>query len=180
MSPMSKLPLTTEHALLGFLRQRPMHGYEIHQNLCQPTGLGLVWRIKQSQLYSLLSRLEEKAYVTSTQELQDNRPPRKVFHLTEAGQEAFLEWVITPVDRPRELRLDFLAKLFFARQETTDLILRLIEGQRVLCNGWLEDHRERTAALRDDCPYEWLVWQLRIKQIEAMLEWLDACQISLV
>ena len=33
MSPMIKQPLTIEHALLGFLRQQPMHAYEIHQTL---------------------------------------------------------------------------------------------------------------------------------------------------
>ena len=73
------LPLTTEHALLGFLRRRPMYGYEIHQQLTHPTGLGLVWRLKQSQLYALLAKLEEAGYVTTTIEPQETRPPRKIF-----------------------------------------------------------------------------------------------------
>ena len=44
MSPMIRQPLTIEYALLGFLRQQPRHGYEIYQQLSDPTGLGLVWR----------------------------------------------------------------------------------------------------------------------------------------
>ncbi len=47
MSPMIKTPLTIEHALLGFLRQRPMHAYEIHQTLLRAEALGLVWHLKQ-------------------------------------------------------------------------------------------------------------------------------------
>src|SRR4051812_40584710 len=97
MSPMVRLPLTTEHALLGFLRQQPMYGYEIHQQLSESAGLGLVWRLKQSQLYALLGKLEQEGYIVATLEAQDARPPRKVYRLTGSGHLAFLEWVQTPV-----------------------------------------------------------------------------------
>src|SRR5262245_17657423 len=39
MSPMIKQPLTIEYALLGFLRQQPMHAYEIHQTLLRAEAL---------------------------------------------------------------------------------------------------------------------------------------------
>ena len=64
MCPMIKTPLTMEYALLGFLRQRPMHAYEMHQTLMQAEALGLVWHVKQSQLYALITRLEDEAFVT--------------------------------------------------------------------------------------------------------------------
>src|SRR5262245_50407367 len=63
--PMVKQPLTIEHALLGFVRQRPMHGYEIHQRLLASAELGMVWSIKQSLLYAHLTRLEEEGLLTS-------------------------------------------------------------------------------------------------------------------
>ena len=73
-----------------------MHGYEIHQQLSDPTGLGLVWRLKQSQLYALLAKLEREGYVKTSIEYQDARPPRKMFELTGAGREAFESWVQGP------------------------------------------------------------------------------------
>jgi PadR family transcriptional regulator AphA len=76
MSPMVKLPLTIEHALLGLLRRGPMHAYEMHRMLLQSEALGLVWRLKQSQLYALLGRLEEAGYVAGVVEAQPARPPR--------------------------------------------------------------------------------------------------------
>ena len=85
MSPMVKTPLSMEHALLGFVRQRPLHAYEIHQTLAQAEALGLVWHLKQGQTYALLARLEEAGYLAATIEPQDLRPPRKVLHLTPAG-----------------------------------------------------------------------------------------------
>ena len=76
---MVSLPLTTEYALLGFLYRRPMHGYEIYQQLTDRTGLGLVWRLKQGRLYALLSKLEQRDYVETTLEPQDTRPPSQSF-----------------------------------------------------------------------------------------------------
>jgi DNA-binding PadR family transcriptional regulator len=168
-------PLTTEYALLGFLRQQPMHGYEIHQQLSDPTGLGLVWRLKQSRLYALLAKLEDRDYVTTTVEPQENRPPRKVFELTESGQQAFLDWVQRPVERGRRFRLDFLAKLYFAHREGETVAWSLIEGQQAACQSWLEEQQAQAAGLQASAPFDWLVHQFRVSQIEAMLNWLDTC-----
>src|SRR5512145_3063409 len=118
--PRVNAPLSTELALLGFLHRRSMYGYEIHQQLSDPTGLGLVWRLKQSQLYALLTKLEHEGYVAINIEYQEARPPRKMFELTETGRQAFQNWVQQPVPQGRKLRLDFLAKLYFAQFEGTE------------------------------------------------------------
>src|SRR5258706_15088282 len=47
-----------EYALLGLIRARPMHAYELSQQLASGEALGRVWRLKQSHLYALLSKLE--------------------------------------------------------------------------------------------------------------------------
>lgn len=178
--PRVNAPLSTEFALLGFLRRQPMYGYEIHQELSNPTGLGLVWRLKQSQLYALLGKLEREGYVTTTIEYQDARPPRKMFELTATGRQAFQDWVQQPVAQGRKLRLDFLAKLYFAQLEGPEVTMRLIEQQRVACHNWLSQQQEEIEALRYSQPYDWLVHKFRTGQIEAMLTWLDACQEALL
>lgn len=177
--PRVNIPLSTEFALLGFLRRQPMYGYEIHQQLSATTGLGLVWRLKQSQLYALLAKLEREGYVATTIEYQDARPPRKMFELTEAGRQAFQDWVQGPVSQGRKLRLDFLAKLYFAQLEGPEVVARLIERQRVACRDWLRQQEEETGGLRHSQPYDWLVHKFRMGQIEAMLTWLDTCQEAL-
>ncbi|MBE7468560.1 MAG: PadR family transcriptional regulator [Anaerolineae bacterium] len=172
-------PLSTEFALLGFLRQQPMYGYEIHQQLSEATGLGLVWRLKQSQLYALLTKLEREGFVSTTIEYQEARPPRKMFELTEAGRQAFRDWVQRPVGQGRKLRLDFMAKLYFARFEGPEVAARLIEQQRLVCRDWLRQQEAETEAVRYSQPYDWLVHKFRLGQIEAMLTWLDTCQEAL-
>ncbi len=179
MSPRSKRSLTVEQSLLGFLRQCPMHGYEIYQQLSASDGLGRVWRLKQSRLYALLSKLEDAGYVTATLEPQEARPPRKVFELTAEGRAAFLEWVQTPVQHGRQLRLEFLAKLYFARREGYETVEQLIERQRATCRGWLMEQQEMAESLPTEQLFDLLVHRFRIMQIEAMIDWLEVCQQNL-
>jgi DNA-binding PadR family transcriptional regulator len=168
--------MTLEYALLGFLREEPLHGYEIHRRLSEPAGLGLVWRLKQSQLYALLARLEDEAYVTASLEPQHSRPARKIFELTELGRDTFLKWVESPVTRGRDIRLHFLVKLYFAGREGPEVAARLIEQQRLACRRWLVDHRVGSESAQRAHPYAWLVHRFRTGQLEAMLDWLDECQ----
>jgi len=180
MSPMVKLPLTMEHALLGLVRQRSMYAYEIHQTLAQAEALGLVWQLKQSQTYALLARLEEAGYLASTPEAQDARPPRKVLHLTAPGEAAFERWLVAPMRHGRDFRLEFLAKLFFAAQEQPTVLAALLVVQREACGELIARMRARIAAVSPECPYDRLVLQFRLGQLDATLAWLDTCADTLL
>ncbi|MDH3675111.1 MAG: PadR family transcriptional regulator [Anaerolineae bacterium] len=177
---MSGSPITIEYALLGFLFRQPRHGYEIYQQLLAGDGLGLVWRLKQSQLYALLTKLEQRGFISATLEPQNARPPRKVLQLTIAGRKAFLDWLRAPVPQGRQMRMEFMAKLHFARQLEPAGAVSLIDGQRNICREWLAALQHRADALAAECPFEWLVYQFRIGQVEAMVNWLDVCEQALV
>ncbi len=175
MSPLLRQPLTVEHALLGFLRERPMHGYEIHQRLAGLAGLGLVWQVKQSHLYAMLDKLESDGYIAGREQVQDTRPPRRIFRLTGAGRKAFQGWLSRPVSHGREIRLEFMAKLFFARREGPRTVSKLIHRQRKECAEWRAKLLAEAGATAGRGSYEWLVYQFRIGQVESMMNWLDVC-----
>ena len=179
MSNAIQSSLTIEYALLGFLRQSPMHGYEIYQRMSDAAALGMVWHLKQSYLYALLAKLEKEGLITTVWENQGTRPPRKVFHLSEAGQSTFLTWVQDAVEHGRDIRLDFLVKFYFAQREGLELLLHLIEQQRLACQNWLWHQQTIATHLTGEQVYEGLVNQFRIGQIEAMLRWLDGCEETL-
>ncbi|HEX6383045.1 MAG TPA: helix-turn-helix transcriptional regulator [Anaerolineae bacterium] len=173
---MVRSQITIEHALLGFMREQPTHGYDIYRQLSDPAGLGIVWRLKRSQLYALLGKLEAEGYISAMLEPQEARPPRKVFHLTAEGREAFEEWMQSPVAHGRQLRLDFLARLYFARREGRQAAAQLIDRQRAACRQWLTTEQAKADEVRDTRPYDWLVHEFRAGQIRAMLDWLDTCE----
>lgn len=176
MSPLLQTPLTVEYALLGFVRDEPLHGYEINRRLVETPELQLIWRVKQSRLYALLSRLEEEGLLDAMLEPQDGRPPRKVYHLTPAGVRAFDRWLTQPVQLPREMRLEFMLKLYFALHEGAAAAARLIEEQLKVCDRWLTTQTggEATSA------YTRAVRRYRRGHIEAIREWLARLPAELV
>ena len=165
-----------EVALLGLLRAGPAHGYELHQRLRHAEALGLVWHLKQGHLYALLTKLEAAGLLGSSTEPQGIRPPRRVLHLTSAGEELLARWLVTPVEHGRDFRLQFLAKLYFAREAGAATVRLLLERQRVACHQWIYELHQQTRIFGPDRSYERLVLQFRICQLQAIVPWLDECE----
>ena len=172
--------LTIEHALLGFVYERPSHGYEIYQQLSAATGLWQVWRMKQSQLYALLTKLEDEAYLVTTLQPQEARPPRKVYALTAEGRAAFEQWLSTPVEHGRQMRLEFLTKLYFAYRQGPMVVLPLLQQQAELCRHWLRTLQAEAAAAPQSPSFAHAVQAFRISQIDTFLTWLTTCQQALL
>lgn len=168
-----------DHALLGLLRPRPLHAYELHQQFLHSQALGLVWHLKQGHLYALLARLEDAGYLAATTEPQGTRPPRKVLRLTPAGRDALARWLVAPVEHGRDFRLEFLAKLYFAAQDGPAAAQSLLAAQRAACGGWRDELQASVRAIPADRPYDRLVLEFRLAQIEAILPWLDRCEQTL-
>lgn len=77
---------TSPLAVLRFLSERPMYGYEITAALKERSG----GKYKISILYPVLYRLEEQGYIAiSSTEIADGRV-RSYYSITEAGR-AYLE-----------------------------------------------------------------------------------------
>jgi PadR family transcriptional regulator, regulatory protein AphA len=175
MCPMVRRPLGIEIALLGFLVQDPKHGYQIYRMLCDPTGLASIWRLKQSQLYALLAKLEKDGYVTSTIQSQEPHPPRRILKLTKLGDDTFTKWMSSPVETPRLIRQEFMAKLYFARQEGLEKTKALIEVQRTTCQSWTDEF-ERQIKASEPVSYRRIMYQYRLGQVQALQSWLDSCE----
>jgi PadR family transcriptional regulator PadR len=67
--------------ILQFLRVHPMHGYQIITHIRKNFGV----YFGPSTIYPLLGLLEEKNYIKSTWDLNNDRP-RKVYSLTHEGE----------------------------------------------------------------------------------------------
>jgi len=150
---------------------QPRHGYELYQELSRE--LGWVWRIGLSQLYAQLKQLEADGLVTARAELQATRPSRKVYHLTPVGQEAFLDWLHQPSRHIRDIRLEFLARLYFFRRLALPGLEQLVAAQKAVCQAQVEALAGSTVE-RDDA-FGRLVIEFRQGQLRAIIDWLDRC-----
>jgi PadR family transcriptional regulator AphA len=58
--------------------------------------LGFFWQAQHSQIYPALAGLEEQEYVFHQTVVQEDRPPKKLYAITEAGRSALKAWVTQP------------------------------------------------------------------------------------
>jgi DNA-binding PadR family transcriptional regulator len=104
-------------AILALLDDRPMHGYEMIQELEERTGGR--WRPSAGSIYPTLQLLEDEGLV-SAEEVDG----RKVFSLTDSGEEAVPErakgqrpWEAGDEDSPRfEVRSELFRTVAAAKQ----------------------------------------------------------------
>ena len=171
-----------EYAILGLLERQPMHGYEMFQQF-QSGILGQIVHLEMSQMYAFLKKLERLGYIEAELETQGVRPPRKIFHLTEQGRATFHAWLTTPVERPREIRLLFLIKLYFAQSLIPDQLPRLIDLEVAACQKFLahlEAQRLPETQSSDTAFLDHVVLRSRIHQTRALLDWLRELQAEFV
>jgi PadR family transcriptional regulator AphA len=163
--------VSPQPVLLGFLVSGPQHPYELHQELDRE--LGQVWRVGKSHLYAHLKQLAESGLVVATIETQPNRPSRKVYHITPAGQEHFDNWLRQPTRHVRHIRLEFLARLYFFRRLSLPGVEQLVDDQKTLLQAMVAS-LSRAIAQADD-KYWRLVLEFRRGEMEAIIRWLDRC-----
>src|SRR3954466_13011117 len=99
--------------LLALLVIAPAHGYELKQAL-EP-GVGSVLPpLNAGQIYTTLGRLQRDGLVDDDAVAQNGRPNKRVYRLTDEGQEELDRWVADATPSPR-LKDDFFVKLVLAR-----------------------------------------------------------------
>jgi PadR family transcriptional regulator, regulatory protein AphA len=163
--------LPGEHAILGLLAREPLHGYDLAR-LYRAEGLYDVCPVDQSMLYAYLKTLERRGLVEATEERVGRRPPRRLFRLTRAGRVQFERWLQQPVSRMREIRLDFLLKLYFLEHSDPVAAARLVERQIEACEVYLQELGRRTPA----DPFRALVAESKRTAAHATREWLENYQ----
>lgn len=75
--------------LLGMLKVQSQHGYQINEFI--ERSLGRVAEMKKPTAYAILDRLSRDGYITVHSEQEGNRPPRKVYAITPAGERLYFE-----------------------------------------------------------------------------------------
>ena len=79
-----------ELAILGLLKEQPMHGYQLSRELGE--SLGGFWRVSYGSLYPSLRRLEKEGAVESVPSDEERGGRRKnVYRVTEKGEKLFFE-----------------------------------------------------------------------------------------
>jgi PadR family transcriptional regulator AphA len=166
-----------EYAVLGLLRQ-PMHGYQVAREMAGGSGLGLVCPLGMSNVYFLLGNLQERGLVAVAERQEERYPPRVMLRATPAGRRAFDAWLREPVSRLRQVRLDFLVKLFFLGRKDPTLARDLVDVHKDFCRRYLAEWRD-LAQRADRNGFDRLAIEAKIAVGEGTLRWLEQYERSL-
>jgi DNA-binding PadR family transcriptional regulator len=83
-----------ELAILGFLNEAPLHGYELRKRVAALTGH--VRPIADGTLYPAIKRMEQAGLLRRDIQAGQRAAPRHVLSLTEAGRTELLRQLSTP------------------------------------------------------------------------------------
>lgn len=97
--------------VLSFLRERPMHPYEM-QRLIRERAKDDALDLKPGSLYHAIERLERAGLIEPVETSREGRrPERTTYRVTEAGVDELLEWLRELLSRPSSDPREFLVAL---------------------------------------------------------------------
>ena len=91
--------MSLRYALLALLRVGPQSGYDLQKQFAQ--SVGHVWHAPDSQIYPELRKMESLGLISGEEQARGERGTRRLYHVTDAGNQAYLEWMESPLDYQR-------------------------------------------------------------------------------
>jgi len=173
------MTVSLSHAILGLLTIMPMTGYELKTQAFDKT-IAHFWQADQTQIYRTLAAMAEAGWVESVTEVQQDRPNRKVYHITDAGREELRRWLHAEQPLP-VYREPFLVQMFFAAELDRETILRHIAQQRAGHEARLAHYKAimMTSFTGYELDRRRTFWRLTLEMGMALerayIDWLDQC-----
>ena len=162
-----------ELAILGLLKEQPMHGYQLSRELGE--SLGGFWRVSYGSLYPSLRRLEKEGAVESVPSDEERGGRRKnVYRVTEKGEKLFFELLQeTPHDNSTE-DTRFRVRLAFFKYLPPETRIRLLERRRALLEDRLSTIKDSLRATRERVDdYTLALMEHGRNATESDIAWLD-------
>ncbi|MHB1007582.1 MAG: PadR family transcriptional regulator [Chloroflexota bacterium] len=159
--------MTIELPILGLLKARPMHGYELKRRM--DLVLGFAWNPSYGSLYPMLRKLEAKGLIIKTSSLQGSGPHRQAYRLTPQGEGRLHELLLSEeYGHPLSLKILFFDQLTAQERRT---ILEMRRQQRIKAFEQLESAHSRPG---DNMKkYQRILLDHGLDTVRQEIAWLD-------
>jgi len=135
-----------ELAILGLLKERAMHGYQLSKRLADT--LGAFWKVSYGSLYPALKRLEREGAVESVFPREEVGRRKNVYRVTEKGEKLFYDLLQEAGQESWEDNR-FRVRLAFFKYLKPDTRLRLLEKRRAYLEGRLSEIKASLGRARE-------------------------------
>ncbi|CAN5302211.1 PadR family transcriptional regulator [soil metagenome] len=159
-------------AILGLLKERAMHGYELKRQLGQ--RFGFFWTVSFGSLYPTLKKLESAGFVERVPDTDARSRRRQVYRITEGGEVQFLELIGQGSASAWE-EDKFPLRFAFFRYLPTETRVWLLQRRQDYLEDKLQEGRAaltRSRRGRAD-PYTISLMRHGVEQTEHDLAWID-------
>jgi len=175
--------MSLRFAILTLLESDPGSGYDLMRHF--KAGIGHFWNASHQQVYQELGKLHADGLVEFEVEHQSERPDRKVYRLTSAGQAALAEWLTQAVKPPR-INDALLVKVYGGHRVPPVQLLAELEQHAAQHRERLAEYRANEAKFLAARPEDraqfrlpYLTLRRGILYEEDWLRWLDEARIEL-
>jgi DNA-binding PadR family transcriptional regulator len=159
-----------EMAILGLLKDRAMHGYELKKELT--AQLGQYWQVSYGSLYPSVRRLEKGGAVERIYPTQDVTRRKNIYRITKAGEALFEERLCEQPPVLDDARFG-LRLAFFRYLNSTDRV-EVLERRRAFLTERMADLREKLRYYREKIDaYTYRLMEHRVDTTRADIEWID-------
>src|SRR5207247_2773711 len=160
-----------ELAILGLLKERSMHGYQLSKRLTDT--LGAFWKVSYGSLYPALKRLEKEGAVEPVFDKDDVGRRKNVYRITAKGEALFAELLQEAAPESWEDNR-FRVRLAFFQYLKPDTRLRLLEKRRAYLEDRLSDIKASLKTYRERIDaYPLSLMRHGAEATEQDIAWLD-------
>jgi hypothetical protein len=104
-------------------------------------------------------------------------PSRQLLRITAQGRKKFLRWLDAPSGgSTRAIRMEFITRLYFMKMYFPEKIGSAFDQQREEANTHIQRLEKTLAELPPEQIYNRMSLDMRLKQLDLVLEWLADCQ----
>jgi DNA-binding PadR family transcriptional regulator len=168
--------LSFRHFILGLLNQQSMSGYDIKRLL-----KSLNWLVDGpsfGNIYSTLHALLEDGLVTVELVPQRNKPPRKVYSITEMGEQTLHRWADQSVVPNASLRA-FVMRLILGSDFSPESLFAQLQQRHAQVDAHRCALEKRGANVDDNTELGRLAVDYGLALATAELDWLESMLIRL-
>jgi DNA-binding PadR family transcriptional regulator len=161
-----------ELAILGLLKERPMHGYELRKQL--GVRLGFFWTVSFGSLYPTLRRLERAGSIEKLRPTEPSSRRRQAYRITAEGEVNFLNLLEEGTSSAWE-EDKFPLRLAFFRHVRPEVRIRLLQRRKEYLEEKLDEGRRSLSRAKRGRADLWTLSLMRhgVEVTERDIQWLD-------
>lgn len=139
--------MALRHAVLAALLDGELSGYQLAKAF--DLGVANFWHAQPQQLYAELTRLEKDGLIAGREVVQETRPNKRLFRVTEAGL-AELEKFTAASAKPSFIRDDLLVKVQAADYVDAEALMAQLSERAVFAQAKIDLFGSVLRSMRGD------------------------------